>query len=253
MKATAALFVMVAVAAAVVVAVVSGSSPVELSQDLSQLGVRELQARLQKDENGLIKSAGAEALAFAQDEAAVRPALKNALARQVTHPASLRQRMSSVDTVMPTGRMFSSGHHHTKAAAAGLVDTSQYTNAQLERLSSSQHALWLARANAFKELEESGMHLAAKGRKEILDGFHNKKLAKVELDRAHEQLKDSLAAKTLYNRYSSMLQEKRAVEDALKLQEQAANLKNLAEEKRKIALSFSQRIRAIGGADFQEA
>jgi hypothetical protein len=56
-----------------------------------------------------------------------------------------------------------------------------------------------------------------------------------------------------YNRYSSMLQEKRAVEDALKLQEQAANLKNLAEEKRKIALSFSQRIRAIGGADFQEA
>ncbi len=51
-----------------------------------------------------------------------------------------------------------------------------------------------------------------------------------------------------------MLQEKRAVEDALKLQEQAAKLKSLAEEKRKIALSFSQRIRAFGGdSDRQEA
>ena len=30
------------------------------------------------------------------------------------------------------------------------------------------------------------MQLAAKGRKEILDGFHDKKDAKVELQRAHE-------------------------------------------------------------------
>ncbi len=93
--------------------------------------------------------------------------------------------------------MFSSGRHHAQPAAAGLVDTSQYTNEQLERLSSSQHNLWLARANAFKQLEETGMQLAAKGRKEVLDGFHDKNMAKVELDRAHEQLKDSLAAKTL--------------------------------------------------------
>lgn len=50
-----------------------------------------------------------------------------------------------------------------------------------------------------------------------------------------------------------MLQEKRAVEDALKLQEQAAKLKSLAEEKRKIALQFSQRIRAFGDSDRQEA
>jgi hypothetical protein len=56
-----------------------------------------------------------------------------------------------------------------------------------------------------------------------------------------------------YNRYSSMLEEKRAVEDALKLQEQAAKLKSLAEEKRKIALSFSQRIRAFGDNDGQGA
>jgi hypothetical protein len=56
-----------------------------------------------------------------------------------------------------------------------------------------------------------------------------------------------------YNRFSSMLEEKRAVEEALKLQEQAAKLKTLAEEKRKIALSFSQRIRAFGGADRQDA
>jgi hypothetical protein len=196
LRATAALFLITAVVAVVVIAVASGSSSVVLSQDLSQLGIRELQSRLQKDENGLIKSSGEQALAFAQDEAEVRPALKNALARQVTHPASLRQRMSSVDAVMPTGRMFSSGHHQ-KQAAAGLVDTSQYTNEQLERLSSSQHDLWLARANAFKQLEETGMHLAAKGRQEVLDGFHDKKMAKVELDRAHEQLKDSLAAKTL--------------------------------------------------------
>jgi hypothetical protein len=198
MKATLALFVVVAVAAVVVIAVASGSSPVALSQDISQLSVRELQARLQKDERGLVKSSGEDALAFAQDEAAVRPALKNALAHQMLHPASLRQRMSSVDAVMPTGRMFSSDHHHAPASAAGLVDTSQYSNKQLERLSSSQHALWLARANAFKQLEETGMQLAAKGRKEILDGFHDKKDAKVELQRAHEQLKDSLAAKTLY-------------------------------------------------------
>jgi hypothetical protein len=197
MRATAALFLIVAVAAVVVVAVASGSSPVVLSQDISQLGIRELKARLQKDENGLIQSSGEQALAFAQDEAAVRPALKNALARQLTHPASLRQRMSSTDSVMPTGRMFSSGRHHAQPAAAGLVDTSQYTNEQLERLSSSQHNLWLARANAFKQLEETGMQLAAKGRKEVLDGFHDKNMAKVELDRAHEQLKDSLAAKTL--------------------------------------------------------
>jgi hypothetical protein len=196
-RATAALFLVTAVAAVVVIAVASGSSPVALSQDVSQLSVRELQARLQKDENGLIKSSGEEALAFAQDEAVVRPALKNALARQVLPPTSLRQRMSSVDSVMPTGRMFSAGHRHSQAAAAGLVDTSQYTNEQLQRLSSSQHALWIARANAFKQLEESGMQLAAKGRKEILDGFHDKKTAKAELERAHEQLKDSLAAKTL--------------------------------------------------------
>jgi hypothetical protein len=50
-----------------------------------------------------------------------------------------------------------------------------------------------------------------------------------------------------------MLEEKRAVEDALKLQEQAAKLKSLAEEKRKIALSFSQRIRAFGDNDGQGA
>lgn len=198
MRATVALVLVVAVASVVIIAVASGSSPVVLSQDISQLSVRELQARLQKDENGLIKSSGEEALAFAQDEAAVRPALKNALARQVLPPTSLRQRMSSVDTVMPTGRMFAARHPRShQAAAAGLVDTSQYTNEQLERLSSSQHALWIARANAFKQLEESGMQLAAKGRKEILDGFHDKKTAKMELEHAHEQLKDSLAAKTL--------------------------------------------------------
>jgi hypothetical protein len=197
MRSSVALFLVIAVAAIVVVAIASGSSPVVLSQDISQLSVRELQARLQKDENGLIKSAGEDALAFAQDEAAVRPALKNALARQVLPPTSLRQRMSSVDSVMPTGRMFSAEHGHSHAAAAGLVDTSQYTNEQLERLSASQRALWLARANAFKQLEESGMKLAAKGRKEILNGFHDKKTAKAELQRAHEQLKDSLAAKTL--------------------------------------------------------
>jgi hypothetical protein len=50
-----------------------------------------------------------------------------------------------------------------------------------------------------------------------------------------------------------MLQEKRAVEDAIKLQEQAAKLKSLAEEKRKIALSFSQRIRAFGEAEPEQA
>jgi hypothetical protein len=49
-----------------------------------------------------------------------------------------------------------------------------------------------------------------------------------------------------------MLQEKRAVEDAIKLQEQSSKLKSLAEEKRKIALAFSQRIRAIGGTDSRE-
>jgi hypothetical protein len=197
MRASVALLLVVAVAAVVVVAVVSGPAPVELTQDLSKLGVHELQARLQKDEDGLVKSSGEEALAFAQDEAAVRPALKNALARQVLPPSSLRQRMSSVDDVMPTGRMFSHQHHHAQAAAPGLVDTSQYSNKQLESLASSQRALWLARANAFKQLEESGMKLGAKGRKEILDGFHDKKVANEELGRAHEQLKDSLAAKTL--------------------------------------------------------
>jgi hypothetical protein len=36
------------------------------------------------------------------------------------------------------------------------------------------------------------MQLAAKGRKEILNGFHYKKDAKVELQRADVQLKDSL-------------------------------------------------------------
>jgi len=197
LRATVSLLLVVAVSAVVLTAVVSRSSPVELSQDLSQLSVHELQARLQKDTEGLVKSSGEEALAFAQDEAAVRPALKNALARQVLPPSSLRQRMSSVDDVMPTGRMFSNQHHHTQAAAPGLVDTSAYSNKQLENLAASQRALWLARANAFKQLEESGMKLGAKGRKEILDGFHDKKVANEELGRAHEQLKDSLAAKTL--------------------------------------------------------
>jgi inorganic pyrophosphatase len=93
--------------------------------------------------------------------------------------------------------MFSTAARHSAAQAAGLVDTSQFTDEQLQRLSTSQHALWLARANAFKQLEEAGMSLDAKGRKEILDGFRDKKAAKDELRRAHDQLKDSLAAKTL--------------------------------------------------------